>query len=207
MGASVVSDTCELGAGNLDMLTSPAVNLGAGQLHLELFLRPGPLFSVQHHPLPSPRARAGNTDPRHGYKSIKEAIAMKKMCQISLILLVVAGCSKPRVGDVCEGECTEGAVCLSKKCVSSQLWEELVAKCELDAMCRNEGECTPLDREKCALTSSEDCRKSLHCKTNGRCTFKDGACIATSDQDCNAASMRKWMGDMVAKDGKCVPSE
>jgi hypothetical protein len=51
-------------------------------------------------------------------------------------------------------------------------------------LCRLLGRCTYYGRDGCIVGSDADCRKSLPCKYEGRCTWVKNTCMVGSDADC-----------------------
>lgn len=83
---------------------------------------------------------------------------------------------------------------------AAKYWYE---PCHNRELCRVLGKCSTPNGIVCIAASDDHCRASERCKTNGRCTAKDGECIATSDPDCRASEWCKEEGICTLKDGTC----
>ena len=63
------------------------------------------------------------------------------------------------------------------------------------------------DMGECAAKNIEDCESSWFCKTWGRCTPLEGACVPMSDEDCKGGIRSASKGLWKFEDGKCVRSD
>lgn len=76
------------------------------------------------------------------------------------------------------------------------------AGCKRSLDCKREGKCAASGGE-CKAASSAHCRRSVACKSKGRCRALKGRCEATSHRDCRRSESCKKNGECTASRGSC----
>jgi hypothetical protein len=76
--------------------------------------------------------------------------------------------------------------------------------CRQSLACATEAKCTKVSNGACAPRSDDDCARSDLCADYGQCVFRNGVCRPGSDQDCAGSTICRVEGKCVFVDGSCT---
>jgi hypothetical protein len=76
-------------------------------------------------------------------------------------------------------------------------------ECRQSVSCKDEGRCTWDGRTGCQAIDPTDCKSASVCIVAGQCTVVNGECKATSQRDCEKSSLCSGCG-LLAAEGICV---
>jgi hypothetical protein len=73
-------------------------------------------------------------------------------------------------------------------------------RCKLSGQCQFDAK-----TQACRARGSQDCRQADVCKTNGLCSYSDGACQATTEEECRGSEQCKEAGRCHLSGNPLVP--
>ena len=131
---------------------------------------------------------------------MKVELVLRVLSVLAVPAIVLAGCSKGHCGKCAkDSDCSSGLACDLRAGACKALGEiqgqALVcpADCTASEACGHEGRCT-FKNGACVIGGESDCRSSPACVNEGRCQLRGGECVPTSDDDCRKSSWCKGMG-------------
>ncbi len=129
------------------------------------------------------------------------ALTRRRVANVSS--LVLALCLLASCKNVLEVPCTNDVACGANGACMDGWCYESAAYCRGRYDCKSKGRCTLADGA-CVVRNDDDCGQASACLSESRCTAKGEACVIASSRDCQRGYRCARNAACTFKGGKCI---